>query len=258
RAAVVAVSVRDPEIHAVRILHVEGAIVVALVFRDRVETARLERCLDLLFVPGGDAPRETVPGSAAAVDERHAGRLAGRKLHSAATACSAGRATTPGAAATTAARRVARGATTTAASTAAAAATRAASRRGVATADLHAAEVTHVHHDDVAVVATHFPAEERRVEGRFLLGIGDVHREMVEQHGLPSRGVERRLHRRVSARRARVSVATGTAALTDRAGERRRDGGEPQYLKELPARYGAAIVSAEQAGKLVHERTPGG
>src|SRR5678815_5190758 len=131
RAAVVAVSVRDPEIHAVRILQVEGAIVVALVFRDRVETARLERCLDLLFVPGGDAPRETVPGSAAAVDERHAGRLAGRKLHSAATACSAGRATTPGAAATTAARRVARGATTTAASTTSAA-TRAASRRGVA------------------------------------------------------------------------------------------------------------------------------
>ena len=57
---------RDLDVHAVRILHMEAAEVVAAVIRDGIEAARLERGFDLVRVPRLDAPAETVPQRAAA------------------------------------------------------------------------------------------------------------------------------------------------------------------------------------------------
>ena len=161
------------------------------------------------------------------------------------------------AAAASTAGAVARGTTSTRAATTTPATAGAAGACDVATANLHAAPVADVHVDLVAVIAADLPAEERGVERGLSLGIGDLHREVIEQNRLPTGRLERRLERHLATRGARVSVSAGASALSKRARERHSHRGEAECLEQVAAGDRPAIVRSEQSGDVVHRDLEG-
>ena len=196
-AAVLAAAVADLQIEAVGILHME-ALEVAVVVGHRRQSALLQLGLHCFRVPRLDAPAESV-------ERRHARRAR------TALAAAPGRTRTCGG----------RGGS------------RRRGRRDVSTANGEAAPVADVEHRQLAVVAANGPVHQRLVKGGFLRVVGGLAGQVVEQHGLPSRGRERQLRRgRVALR----SAGLGAAALSLREGRCRPQGGcHPKRLQQLPA-----------------------
>src|SRR5262249_44515283 len=143
---------------------------------------------------------------------------------------------------TTAAGAIARSSAASATTTSAAT-----GRRSVAAANLHAAPVADIHVDLFAVVTAHLPAQERCVECRFTLGVGDLHVEVIEHDGLPPGRLERRLERRLITRRGRVAIPPGALPLGKRARQRHRHGREAECLEQMTPRDGPAIVVFEES-----------
>src|SRR5262249_37194650 len=113
--------------------------------------------------------------------------------------------------------------------------------RLVTAAKNQAAPVAGVEYGLLAIVASDLPVHQRRVERGLLLIVGNLAGEVVEQHRLPARRLERQFRRRRVALR-RASARAAARALRQR--RRRPDGrGEADRLQQVAAGDSSAVVS---------------